>query len=267
MLKQLSKPSFEPSRNEADVWELFHENSKVDKHKLIIPNDVVIQKMRGEDDSLDYQSFPLIKLAELSDDELADIKLCIQRRTSGSNWNLTEMSFLELSTLLQLTYGITRSNVDTDYEQPFRACPSGGGLYPLEIFLSIRNVEGLEAGLYHYNPHKKGLEFLREGDQTFKLSSAFVQRNVIEGAACVWLLGGMFRRSTFKYSNRGYRFVFLEAGHLAQNANLVATGLGLDVLNIGGYFDRDLDNYLNWNGVDQSVIYCLAFGRSPETAE
>jgi len=265
MLKYLFKTPFEPNRNEADVWELFHENSKVDKNKPIVPNDVVIQKMRGEDDSLDYQSFPLIKLAELSDDELADIKLCIQRRKSGSNWNLTDMSFLELSALLQLAYGITRSNVDTDYVRPFRACPSGGGLYPLEIFLSVRNVEGLAAGLYHYNPHKQGLEYLREGDQTFKLSTAFVQRNVIEGAACVWLLGGMFRRSTFKYSNRGYRFVFLEAGHLAQNANLVATGLGLDVLNMGGYFDRDLDSYLNLNGIDQSVIYCLAFGRSQET--
>ncbi len=262
MFDLLKKTQYEYSRNEADVWELFHENSKVDKNKPIVPNDVVIQKMRNELDTLDYRSFATVALPETAPTVALDLASCILNRKSSSEWALTSMTFEELGMLLQLSYGVTRSNKDTDYVRPFRACPSGGGLYPLEIFLNVRNVEGLAPGLYHFNPHKNAVECLREGDQTFKLCSAFVQRQVIEGAACVWMVSGMFRRSTFKYSNRGYRFALLEAGHLAQNANLVATGLGLGVLNMGGYFDREIDKYLDLNGVDQSVIYCLAFGRA-----
>jgi SagB-type dehydrogenase family enzyme len=74
----------------------------------------------------------------------------------------------------------------------------------------------------------------------------------------------MFKRSTFKYGNRGYRFALLEAGHVAQNINLVTTGLGLGSVNICGYFDRQVDDLLDLDGVTHSTIYIIAIGKKLE---
>ena len=70
----------------------------------------------------------------------------------------------------------------------------------------------------------------------------------------------VFFRSTFKYGDRGYRFVLLEAGHLAQNACLAAAALGLAAAPIGGYFDRDVDRQLRLDGLSESSVYALLLG-------
>ena len=70
----------------------------------------------------------------------------------------------------------------------------------------------------------------------------------------------IFGRSTFKYNDRGYRFVLIEAGHVGQNLSLAAASLGLGCVNIGGYFDREIDNYLGLDGIEQSAVYLAAIG-------
>lgn len=71
----------------------------------------------------------------------------------------------------------------------------------------------------------------------------------------------IFERSVFKYGDRGYRFIFLEAGHVAQNMNLVCAALGLGCVNIGGFFDREIDDLLDLDGITHSTLYMLALGR------
>lgn len=261
MKSLISKTRFESQRDPANVWELFHENSKIDRNRPITPNEIVVQKMMDQYDTIDYHPVPTVRLKGDQPIPVTDLAQSIRSRVSAHDWKTTSMSLAELDTLLHLAYGITRSNEGTQYVRPFRACPSGGGLYPLEIYISARNVDGLESGLYHFNPRRQLLELIREGDQTFELSPAFVQRDVIEGAACVWLIGAIFERTVFKYGNRGYRFALIESGHLAQNANIAATALGLGVLNMGGFFDRDVDEFLDFDGLNQSTIYSIAFGR------
>jgi SagB-type dehydrogenase family enzyme len=70
----------------------------------------------------------------------------------------------------------------------------------------------------------------------------------------------MFERSTFKYGERGYRFVLLEAGHVAQNLSLTACALGMGCVNIGGFFDRKVDELLELDGLHQSTIYMAGVG-------
>jgi SagB-type dehydrogenase family enzyme len=94
--------------------------------------------------------------------------------------------------------------------------------------------------------------------------------NVPYDASIVIFVTAIFERSTFKYGERGYRFVLLEAGHVAQNVSLAATGLGLGAINIGGYFDRDMDRVLGLDGVRHSTVYLVAIGRlldGPPAAE
>ena len=72
----------------------------------------------------------------------------------------------------------------------------------------------------------------------------------------------VFERSVFKYGDRGYRFVLLEAGHVAQNINLAVTALGLGCVNIGGFFDRDIDEFLGIDGLTHSSVYLMAIGKA-----
>jgi SagB-type dehydrogenase family enzyme len=72
----------------------------------------------------------------------------------------------------------------------------------------------------------------------------------------------LFGRSTFKYGPRGYRFVLLEAGHVAQNINLTASALKLGSLNLGGFIDRETDAFLHLDGVSHSTVYSIAVGKA-----
>ncbi len=116
------------------------------------------------------------------------------------------------------------------------------------------------AGLYHYNASKNQLRFLREGDQTSRISEAVAYPDLIVGASVLIFITAIFERSVFKYGDRGYRFILLEAGHVAQNVNLVANALGLGCTNIGGFFDRQTDDFVGLDGVTHSTIYMIAIG-------
>ena len=159
---------------------------------------------------------------------------------------------------------MARSNEGTSFPRPFRTVPSGGALYPLELYVHAKNVDGLQPGLYHYNPAQNHICCLLEGDQTAHISQAVVQPAVIQETAIQIFLSAIFERSTFKYGDRGYRFVLLEAGHVAQNMNLVSTSLGLGVLNIGGFFDQEIDDWLGIDGITHSTVYMLALGTPDE---
>jgi SagB-type dehydrogenase family enzyme len=166
--------------------------------------------------------------------------------------------------MLYYAYGITRSNIDTDFPRPFRVVPSGGALYPLELFFQTANVNGLDPGIYHYHAGEHHLRLVRPGDASPLVAEALVQPEFAVDASLLFFIAALFERSTFKYGNRGYRFALLEAGHVAQNVNLVAGALSLGCVNLGGYFDRHVDELLGLNGVTQSAVYVVAVGRDAD---
>lgn len=252
---------FEPRGKDSELWELFHDNSKVELNSPIVPPNEVLSRMEQTSDSLEYRSRMHIDLPEANEEsEVTPLQKLLTRRVSEREWSLTEITFAEVATLLR-GYAVTRDNENTEFVQPFRAVPSGGGLFPLELFISVRNCPDLDAGIYHYSPRSGALTTSVRNDQTAALADCFVQQDVVYNAAITILITGMFSRSTFKYGNRGYRFTLMEAGHLAQNFCLLATEMGLSNLCMGGYFDRKLDSFLNLDGVTQSVVYAFSAGR------
>ena len=251
---------FEPSIEDSELWETFHDNSKVELHSPIVPPNEVLSRMEQTSDSLEYSSRKQIPLLTADNKDRSPCHKLIRERVSERDWSLTEITFAETSQLLE-GYGVTRGNENTEFVQPFRAVPSGGGLFPLELYISVRNCSDLDSGVYHYSPRSNSLTSSMRGDQTAALAECFVQQDVVYNAAVTVLITGLFSRSTFKYGNRGYRFTLMEAGHLAQNFCLLATEMGLSNLCMGGYFDRRLDNFIGVDGVTQSVIYAFSAGR------
>jgi SagB-type dehydrogenase family enzyme len=99
---------------------------------------------------------------------------------------------------------------------------------------------------------------LREGQVAIAATTPFA--DIAAGAAAVIVVSAVFWRSRFKYGLRGYRFVLLEAGHVAQNILLAAAALGLAAVPLGGFYDRRVDELLGVNGVDESALYLLCVG-------
>ena len=125
--------------------------------------------------------------------------------------------------------------------------------------MHVRAVGGLEPCLYHFQATAGLLQRLRPLPAD-ELAGAFVQPDVIASAAAVILVTAVFERTTFKYAERGYRFALIEAGHVAQNIDLIATALRLPTVNLGGFFDRELEALLDIDGVEHSVVYAVAIG-------
>lgn len=141
-----------------------------------------------------------------------------------------------------------------------RPVPSAGALYPLEIYLASFDIEGLDAGLYHFAPNKSCLEQLETGDVRGDFSQVTMAHDVLDGAAGLFVLTGMFPRTQLKYRKRAFRFVYLEAGHLAQNLMLHAVADGLGTVALGGFLDDEINRRLGVDGLSEACVYLVAFG-------
>jgi SagB-type dehydrogenase family enzyme len=264
--KQFVKPG------DSAVWELFHENSKMgrrERHSIFAlpPSDeAVVQVMNQLRTVKPYQDFPKIKLPDELPASVKSFDEVVVGRSSARRFGAGSIHLVELAKALFMGYGITRDNADNHFPRPFRTIPSGGALYPLEIYLHATRVEGLEPGLYHFDPEDLTLDVLRVGDEAERLASSAFQRELVLDAAAILLISAVFIRSTFKYGDRGYRFVYLEAGHLAQNVMLTMRERGLAATPLGGYVDREMDRHLGLDGLSESVIYGLLLGREGDEA-
>jgi SagB-type dehydrogenase family enzyme len=169
----------------------------------------------------------------------------------------------DLAALLQAGYGATHSLESHDGRRalPLRAVPSGGALYPLELYAAALRVDDLPAGLYHFDPLKAGLAVARDSLSPDEVASLSTYPEIVRDCAALVLVAAVFGRTRFKYGVRGYRFALLEAGHVAQNVLLTATALGIGAVPLGGYYDRLTDEFLGLDGVNESTLYTVAVGR------
>lgn len=253
------------SQDHDAVWELFHENSKTSRHERhltypIHPSDeTIVRAMAGLRRVKPYTDAPKVRLPDGDGADSRSFDEVVRARETARHIAPGPIALAQLAKVLQTSYGMTRDNAGTNFPRPFRIVPSGGALYPLEIYLYSVAVDGLEEGLYHYDPEDHSLDVLPPGRD--HPAALFVQRDLVASAAVIGFVSAIFHRSVFKYGDRGYRFVLLEAGHLAQNAMLAATDARLAAATVGGFFDREVDRYLGFDGVSESTIYAFPLGR------
>lgn len=253
-----------PKDDENFVWEVFHENSKLSKYQPGPSEEAIVKSMTELHECLPFVGYPLIELPHPLKNLSRNLSETLTSRRSSRQFIPGTIDLQQLSTILYFGYGVSREKDKAKTFRSLRFVPSGGSLYPLEIFFYAGGISNLKPGLYHYNPIGHHLRLIKEGDATTEISSAMVQEAIIENANFILFISAVFERSIFKYGNRGYRFIFLEAGHFAQNINLISQEFGLGCLNIGGYFDRQIDDLLDLDGLTQSTIYMCAIGKSIE---
>jgi SagB-type dehydrogenase family enzyme len=161
-----------------------------------------------------------------------------------------------LSLLLWATQGITAAAGNFQ----FRSAPSAGGLYPIETYLFVRSVGDLEQGLYHFRPLEFDLEFIKPGDFGRSLAEAALGQGMLAEAQVVFIWTAVVARSKWKYRQRAYRYIYLDAGHIAQNLYLAGTAAGIGVCGIGAFFDDQVNGLIGVDGTEETALYLASTG-------
>jgi SagB-type dehydrogenase family enzyme len=247
-----------PQAIEDAAWELFHENSKLTSHDPVMSEAVANAYMAQIPESLVFEGYPEVNLPENC--ELPPILLSEALKRDNVTLEL-EPSVLALETitaLLKYGYGA----LDNTEGRRRRSVYSAGSLFPLELFAHIVRVAGLEPGLYHYYSPANSLRLLRKGNHSQKIAAAFVDPRCVQAAALTVFIAVVPERSVFRYGDRGYRFALLEAGAVVQNLNLAAASLDLRCANAGEFFDNEIDDVLDFDGLSVSTLYSMGIGKA-----
>ncbi len=206
-----------------------------------------------------YKHYPdstKIKLPLPKHAEIMSVDEAIRRRRSIRTFSQKPLTMEQLSYLLWASTGIQRK--ENGYE--FRTVPSAGALYPIETYLIANNVQGLKKALYHYFIKSHLLEELERGDFSTPIAIAALGEEMFLSAAAIFVWTAIFDRSKWKYRQRAYRYVYLDAGHIAQNLALTATSLGLGSCQVGAFYDDEVNKIVGVDGTDESTIYLSVIG-------
>jgi SagB-type dehydrogenase family enzyme len=250
----------EGSAAEDELWMLFHENTKSSRYDPPPPSDAAIARVLNFWTALPYEGYEQIPLPEQL--TLLDRPVSNTIGTSGQYLRPFLVPVAHLSTMLHSAFGITRRHGDGTASTPPVRMPEAGGVHPLELYIHAAHVEGLAAGLYHFDLRERRLDLVQPGDCSRQIAAALRQPELALNAAAIVFITAVFERAIVKYSGRGYRFVLLEAGHAAQNLNIAAAALDLGSVNIDSFMDHEIDSLLGIDGIAHSTLYLVGIGKN-----
>jgi SagB-type dehydrogenase family enzyme len=202
------------------------------------------------------QNSKKIKLPKPKEITKKTLDFCIKNRKSIRDFTEEPINLDQLSYLLWASTGIQRE--EHGYE--FRTAPSAGALYPIETYIVVNNVTDLANGVYHYSIKDHCLEEVKTGDFGIKTANGALGQGMCARAAVVFIWTTIFQRSKWKYGQRAYRYIYLDAGHIAENLALVSTALGLGSCQIGALFDEEINEIVDVDGENESTIYMSVVG-------
>lgn len=236
----------------SDDFHLSTNNNKLNRAKLTnIPDSWI---------KINFKSYPrlekfLLKRIVLKKNSIGKI---IWERQSLRNYKNKTLSKTELSYLLYEAAGLKKFGKTID--QSKRPYPSAGARFPLEIYPLIFNCDGFKKGVYHYNVKENCLELILQQDLRKWLLKATAGEWLTK-ASVIFIITGVFDRIRVKYGDRGYRYILIEVGHLAQNLSLIATELGLQSCPIGGFIDNEVNKLLDIINQKERTLYLIAVGK------
>ncbi len=221
-------------------------------HKLIYTN----LKILG-DHTLPLKPMRKVVLPSPSLRGNVSVEEAIHWRRSERRYTSSKLMLEHVSQLVWCAQGIT------DHRNMLRAAPSAGATYPLEVYVVVRSggVEGLEAGVYHYQPEDHSLELIRRGDFNEELASACLGQSWVKDAPLNIVITAIYTRTARRYGTRGERYVHIEVGHVSQNIYLQATAMGLGTVAVGAFYDDKVGEVLGVSG-EERPMYVMPVGIS-----
>jgi len=188
-----------------------------------------------------------------------DVWRAIEQRTTVRNYSDQALTLEELSLLLWYTQGVKRVS-----KRPvtLRTVPSAGARHAFETYLLVNRVEGLAAGLYRYAAIEHALVVLDLApNANARLTAACLDQSQVANSAVTFAWGAVIERMIWRYPERGYRYILLDAGHVCQNLYLVAEALGCGVCAIAAYDDDLTNQVFGLDGESQFIVYLASLGK------
>lgn len=231
------------------------------KHDKLEPSDQYLGKPQPPI-QLEYdKTQPVIKLPKPSEivNELVDSRKMIEQRKSIRNYSEVPLTMDQLSYLLWCTQGVKEVFQGA---ATLRNAPSAGARHAFETYLLINNVEGITPGLYRFLALKHSLiPVSLDKDIADKITKACLNQNFIKTSAVTFLWIAVPYRMNWRYGERGYRYLYLDAGHVCQNLYISAESINCGTCAIAAYSDDELNQILGLDGKEQFVIYLATVGR------
>jgi SagB-type dehydrogenase family enzyme len=202
--------------------------------------------------------------------EVGDV---IGKRRSTRRFTGDPIELPHLSTLLRAASGVTRqSQIQVPGGQGevtlrFRAVSSGGGLYPVTLYVATLRAQRLDRAVYRFDPIRDGLIRAGGSEHLTQVLDAFPtydQASWTSHSSAIFLFIGHPWRSMRKYGNRGLRFLFLEAGAMAQNIHLACEALGLGSFDCASVYDDEVHEALGIDGIHESLLHTVIIGAGAE---
>ena len=188
----------------------------------------------------------MIKLPSPSYEAKYDLNRALQERRSVREYRDVPLSLAQVAQLLWAAQGVTSLG-------GFRTAPSGGALYPLEIYLVAGNVDGLAVGLYKYDPLHHTLALTAEGDRRSELAAASLGQTWMGSAPALVAIAAVYERTASRYGERGSRYIHMEVGHVAQNIALEAVAMGLGAVDVAAFSDLEVKKVLSLSSGEQPL--------------
>jgi len=188
-----------------------------------------------------------------------DLRAAIENRRSVRQYAEQALTLEELSFLLWCTQGV-KETVDT--YATLRSVPSAGARHAFETYLLVNHVAALQPGLYRYLAleHKLVVDSLEDKLADYAVKACLDQPHV-KRSAVTFIWTAVAHRMTWRYGQRGYRYLHLDAGHVCQNLYLAAQAVGAGVCAIAAFDDEALNELLGLDGVEQFAIYVATVGK------
>lgn len=209
---------------------------------------------------LDYdRSIQVIDLPRPEELQITEISLreAIEARKSIRKYSNESLTLMELSWVLWCAQGVKDVQSVT-----LRTVPSAGARHAFETYLLVNRVQGLEQGLYRFLAiQHKLLPLTLEESISDKITRACLDQSQVKNSAVTFLMIAIVERMTWRYGERGYRYLHLDAGHAIQNVYLAAENIRCGVCAIGAFDDKQLNYVLNLDGEELFVIYLAALGK------
>jgi SagB-type dehydrogenase family enzyme len=208
------------------------------------------------------QDRPLIDLPKPEELDLGsyDLRKAIEERRSLRRYSQDSLSLEELSYLLWLTQGV--KSIDEKRHVTWRTVPSAGCRHPFETYLSINRVKTLAPGLYRFAALEHKLVPLRL-DERFneELTEACLGQRQVATSAVTFIWAAVPYRTVWRHSERSYRYLYLDAGHVCQNLHLAAESINCGICAIGAYDDDTVDAVVGLVPPEMFAIYLASLGR------
>lgn len=235
----------------ADIGELYHQWSKPGASQVL---GGVLSWGGRPAQYKDYVGAERISLPDPGGHHGLTLEKAVERRRSVRDYAGGPLSLEQLSRLVHAAQGVT------ERRWGFRAAPSAGALYPLELYAVVHDVTGLEPGIYHYDARDHSLELVEGGDFGTAIAEAGLWQSFLAEANVCFVLSAIFQRTRWRYRERTYRYVTLEAGHVGQNLYLAATSMGLGACAVGAFLDDELNELLGLDGKEEAALYIVSVG-------